>query len=420
VTERGSPPDASLACPFVAFDDDRDARSETPDHRHRCFAEVRPAPRAIAHQERYCLSPGFAACPTFLDWARREAARVAAPARSAAPEAGLAAAAAATLGPDDGPPTVAGGPTDDAPDVWPRRPGDRGWAAPPPWTSAPVAASGLDAPTTDRPASDAGEAPAFLASREPTDEPRPARPPDRPPSRLPPEAAPPSRSAAASAGAAAASGAGLAASYPGQPDVPGSVEDEPLVEPQPEMRRFGPAPSRSKEPPPTAARTEPRQRPAADPGAPPWERPRRFEAYPTLKTRAGLPDLSPIVLAVGGVVIAALALFFIPPMLLGLGGDDGPSPSPSIAASPSATAAASPSPSPSPTPLVYVVQSGDTLSKIAAQFGVSLDDLIAANQETIPNPDNIQVGDQLVIPTPAPDVIPGASPSAGASASPSP
>src|ERR1700690_3983321 len=68
-------PTGALACPFVAFEDDRDARADVPDHRHRCYAEIRPAPRAIAHQEAFCLSPGFAACPPFQDWARREAPR---------------------------------------------------------------------------------------------------------------------------------------------------------------------------------------------------------------------------------------------------------------------------------------------------------------------------------------------------------
>ncbi|TMD28355.1 MAG: hypothetical protein E6I94_08515 [Chloroflexi bacterium] len=77
MTERGpAPVDRATACPFVAFDDDRDARAERPDHRHRCYAERRPAPRAIAHQESYCLSAGFPTCPTFQDWARREAAHV--------------------------------------------------------------------------------------------------------------------------------------------------------------------------------------------------------------------------------------------------------------------------------------------------------------------------------------------------------
>ena len=66
--------DGAPACPFVAFGDDRDGRSTSPDHRHRCFAESPPAPRALAHQEAYCLSSAFPVCPVFQDWARREAA----------------------------------------------------------------------------------------------------------------------------------------------------------------------------------------------------------------------------------------------------------------------------------------------------------------------------------------------------------
>jgi hypothetical protein len=66
------------ACPFVAFEDDRDHRSDAPDYRHRCFASAEPEPRAFPHQERYCLSEGFTACPVFLDWARQEAAGIAA------------------------------------------------------------------------------------------------------------------------------------------------------------------------------------------------------------------------------------------------------------------------------------------------------------------------------------------------------
>ncbi|MDP9270157.1 MAG: hypothetical protein M3P14_04160, partial [Chloroflexota bacterium] len=56
-----------MVCPFVAFADERDLRAAEPDHRHRCYAEPRPAPRALAHQTRYCLSPGFTSCPTFQD-----------------------------------------------------------------------------------------------------------------------------------------------------------------------------------------------------------------------------------------------------------------------------------------------------------------------------------------------------------------
>src|SRR3954471_20516001 len=63
------------ACPFIALELDRDRRSDKPDYRHRCFAEPTPAPRSLAHQEAYCLSPNFAGCPIFQDWAVRAAAR---------------------------------------------------------------------------------------------------------------------------------------------------------------------------------------------------------------------------------------------------------------------------------------------------------------------------------------------------------
>ncbi|MEP7378464.1 MAG: LysM peptidoglycan-binding domain-containing protein [Chloroflexota bacterium] len=67
--------EAPQACPFIALELDRDRRSDEPDYRHRCFAEPTPQPRAIAHQEQYCLSAGFPACPVFQGWAMRAAAR---------------------------------------------------------------------------------------------------------------------------------------------------------------------------------------------------------------------------------------------------------------------------------------------------------------------------------------------------------
>jgi LysM repeat protein len=80
VTEETSTPlgGGPAACPFVAFEDDRDHRSSAPDYRHRCFASAEPEPRAFPHQERYCLASDFPECPVFLDWARQEAAGVAA------------------------------------------------------------------------------------------------------------------------------------------------------------------------------------------------------------------------------------------------------------------------------------------------------------------------------------------------------
>src|SRR5512132_4456158 len=63
------------ACPFVALELDRDRRADKPDYRHRCYAEPTPQPRAIAHQQAYCLSADFTACPIFQGWATRAAAQ---------------------------------------------------------------------------------------------------------------------------------------------------------------------------------------------------------------------------------------------------------------------------------------------------------------------------------------------------------
>ena len=104
MTEQGLPiADGAPACPFVAFQDDRDERATSPDARHRCYAELRPAPRAHAHQDAYCLSSAFALCPTFQDWARREGARI-------------SGSAARGADPDE-----------------PQRNPKRAWQAPPPW-----------------------------------------------------------------------------------------------------------------------------------------------------------------------------------------------------------------------------------------------------------------------------------------------
>lgn len=54
-------------------------------------------------------------------------------------------------------------------------------------------------------------------------------------------------------------------------------------------------------------------------------------------------------------------------------------------------------PLPSPTPFTYTIQSGDTISSIALKFGVSMDDLQAANPEISPNA--MSIGQVIKIPS---------------------
>jgi len=48
--------------------------------------------------------------------------------------------------------------------------------------------------------------------------------------------------------------------------------------------------------------------------------------------------------------------------------------------------------------ITYTVQAGDTLAKIAAEFGVTVKEIVEANE--IEDPSLINVGQMLVIPTP--------------------
>jgi nucleoid-associated protein YgaU len=160
---------------------------------------------------------------------------------------------------------------------------------------------------------------------------------------------------------------------------------------------------------PGGAAQPPRRERRRDADAPEWERARPSEVYPTLRARR-LPELSvpPLLVAVVALALAAAVLFALPG-LLGFG-----SPSAQSSASPSpgastAPASLAPTPVPQPTPQVYIVQSGDTMSKIAKKFGVALGDLIAANAESIPNPDRLKIGDQVTIPVPQASGLPAAS-----------
>jgi LysM repeat protein len=147
---------------------------------------------------------------------------------------------------------------------------------------------------------------------------------------------------------------------------------------------------------------------AGDPAAPPWERPRRMEAYPSLKTRVGfrpggrgVPRLAMWAAILG---IALVVVFAFPFVFRGIGGSPASSPSPSPTALASPTTEPTPTPEPVATPVVYTVKSGDTLSKIAAKYDVTIDQILEANPN-IKNANRIQPGDKITIPTPPPDEI---------------
>jgi nucleoid-associated protein YgaU len=447
MTERTAPGPGAIACPFVAFESDRDERSDRPDHRHRCYAEVRPAPRAAAHQETFCLSPGFAACPSFQDWARREAARARVAAASSAAEdlAGLVRGStnrpaqsgidADRSAGDDEDVEPAGDADRDATDTglaaWTGQPSDAGpdaseppirnpqrdWAAPPPW----VVPSGR---SSDEPA-----LPGFLAPR------RRGAPGDAPETEaaglagsrwlrdvlpgetlggeiLDPLQEPPAdddlerslaedraarervagpqvnRAAAAVLADAAAAAAGT---------VPAAGGARPA-------RRSASLPTRP------SLSDVPRRPIERDTAGPAWERPQRNEAFPTLKTRMRLPSLSRLTLATLALVVAAIVLFSAPFILKlagGGGGDATATPSPT----PAPTVSLPPTGPPPPTAKVYVVVAKDTISTIAKKFGLTIEELLAANKQ-VKNPDKIAIGDELTIPIAAPsEIISGASPS---------
>ena len=400
MTERGLPiVDGAPACPFVAFDDDRDERATSPDHRHRCYAENPPAPRALAHQEAYCLSSAFPVCPTFQDWARREAAHA------------RAGGQPIDDGDDDLPPLVADRP--------PRRSGQQTWSAPPPWLRGGQAGPGpgpnavqpgSSPATPQRPVGGAGAgvgsagagsagglAGSYADRMISGDAPPPAPADDGWGDEEAWRAEEAASGADLAAGGAAAAGETAAAAYAAEQAYRGA--------PPPAMDDPGQARRRGHERV-DAGRDDPR---GHDAYAPAWERPRRLEAYPTLRSRRLAGGLSSLLLVVIAVLLAGAAVFFLP-SLLGIGGGGGSgSPAPSASPSVAPSFSLAPTAVPAPTPTIYLVQPGDTMSRIAKKFNVPLADLIAANHDTIPNPDVLKIGDQVIIPTPQPSELPAAS-----------
>ena len=66
----------------------------------------------------------------------------------------------------------------------------------------------------------------------------------------------------------------------------------------------------------------------------------------------------------------------------------------------SETAVAESAPVGTPTPIIYIVQTGDTLNKVARKYGIPVQDIAVLNN--IYNANSIAVGQELLIPTPGP------------------
>lgn len=435
----GSPFPSPRACPFVALELDRDRRSERPDYRHRCFAEPAPAPRSIAHQEAFCLSPNFAACPIFQDWAvRAAAAPVGARAGTPVGQTTAAASVGAAGAMADVEPQAAGDqpgtepPLTAAPRVEPA-------AAPvqqvaePPGDAAPVIEPPIGEPplvqpppveretirTPDRSAwggvSEGKQLSVFSGAGEAADDEEPrssmgqpdagyAEPPDLPLPHTPPDyVAPPSRPEPA-ARQTSAEDAAVPAFLAGRASRPAGATS--------------PATS-----PPQAPRVS--ERVTRDEVVPSWDIDGRYGAVRAEEPRGGGSRLDNVLTAIAVVAILLLGVagvIFLPGLLAG--GGPGRTPGASFVASsarPTAVASVAPSASvaatvappteastvrpsvsagPVGSPRYYRVRVGDSLASIAARFRITIEELFAANPDIV-DPNYVQVGQMIIIPRPS-------------------
>lgn len=402
---RGSQSDAGPgACPFVALELDRDRRSERPDHRHRCYAEQLPAPRTVAHQERFCLSPNFSGCPIFQDWAVRAAARpVPLPpghdgGRRATPDPRAPVVAAAEpIQPATAPiQSAASEPEADA--DWPDS-----MATSVPIVTATDAAEGLaPEPVAEQQLS------AFEA--QPVDHGDSAPEVDEPPYE------PPASTGPATAALPVPPRAPMDRMQGTQPRAYVAADPIDLEEPDGAAVPAFLAGRSSRPPRPTTV-GDPVGR---DDVVPSWEIDGRYGAQAGSEPRgdSGFGRLLTLLAVVIILGLGVAAVILIPGLL---GGSPQATIRPSVlrTASPAAsgfvvvpstsaiplttptqsaepTAAATPAPS----PRFYKVKSGDTLAKIARKNGTTVDDILAANPE-ITDANDIRVGQFIVIP-PAP------------------
>ena len=393
---QGTPFETPRACPFVALELDRDRRSDKPDYRHRCFAEPTPAPRSIAHQEAYCLSPNFAACPVFQDWAVRAAAR---------PAEGAGAAAAAS-----GPQMVGGTAAE------PEAAAEEDAPAPEPvFTDLPEDASVTPAGAEIAAAAAAatGMTPGFVS------------PPTFATTDWQSEAEESQQLAAFDAQAATPS---ATAPMPPPAAVPPDAAAQPDISDQAAASPAVPAflASRSPRPvgstiPSPAAQPRPTGPVRRDEIVPSWEIDGRYGAEAPDEPGGNRFDTVLTAIAVLAILaIGVAAVLFLPGLLSH--GTPSRTPGPSIlfpstqpSALPSAVPSVAPSGAPSfgpsvaPTvapsvgpvgsPRLYRIKPNDSLAKIASKYHVTVQQILDANP-TITDPNHIEVGQTIVIPQP--------------------
>jgi LysM repeat protein len=336
-------------CPFVALVEDRDRRADGPDTRNRCYAAPAPRQRELAYQAEYCYAERFSTCAAFLDWAARNAAEPSYPVPGVQ-AARLAESAASVPGgrPHPGLPPAQGdgavdarGDADTAPERQDTSPTD--WSD---WVSASAWAAFPSAPVEDD---------AALESASADD-----------------------RDADADEGVEDAETGREEATT--APRVPAAMPVRRRKRPLQPIRSRGSGEWYYSDPPDR----EPLVR-------------RRFSAMP------------PVALGAIGLLVAALVVLLIPSLLAGGAPDDariaGGSASPAASARAAATArptarstasAGPATPEPEPRRRSYRVKNGDSLSGIAARFGVSLE--LLQCQNLIRDPDLISVGQELTIP----------------------
>jgi LysM repeat protein len=107
--------------------------------------------------------------------------------------------------------------------------------------------------------------------------------------------------------------------------------------------------------------------------------------------------VSPLLIGAFALAVAALFLFLLPGFLSNNsgGGGGGNRQTPTAIAEASVTEPP-PTPQPSPTPRAYTVKSGDSLTKIAQRYGVTIENLGCYNN--LANLNALQIGQVLLIP----------------------